>query len=199
MVFGRSAVDFLQLIISGLANGCVSVRELYHAVRHYEQEVAENESTQWMVSELQWRDYFYLCARNHGADLYKSSGIQARAKRNKSIDFYQHEVAQRWANADTDQRLINAHMTELRETGYMSNRGRQMVASYLTHELGVDWRLGASWFEHLLLDFNPSINYGNWNYQAGIGHDNKTQFKYDYNALARRFDVDGTYQAYWLE
>ena len=62
-------------------------------------------------------------------------------------------------------------MRELARTGFMSNRGRQNVASYLVHDLGIDWRLGASWFEHLLLDHDPASNTGNWIYVAGVGND----------------------------
>ena len=59
-------------------------------------------------------------------------------------------------------------MRELSATGWMSNRGRQNVASYLVNDLGIDWRMGAYWFEHMLIDYDPCSNWGNWQYLAGV-------------------------------
>ena len=67
--------------------------------------------------------------------------------------------------------LIDANMRELVATGYMSNRGRQVVASFLVRDLGQDWRLGAEFFESHLLDHDVCSNYGNWQYSAGVGSD----------------------------
>jgi deoxyribodipyrimidine photo-lyase len=62
-------------------------------------------------------------------------------------------------------------MRELYSTGYMSNRGRQIVASFLVRDMGQDWRVGAEYFESQLLDFDVCSNYGNWQYCAGVGSD----------------------------
>jgi len=63
--------------------------------------------------------------------------------------------------------LIDANMKELSTTGFMSNRGRQIVCSFLVRDMGLDWRMGAEWFETCLLDYDPCSNYGNWTYGAG--------------------------------
>lgn len=63
--------------------------------------------------------------------------------------------------------FVDANMRELLATGWMSNRGRQNVASFLVKDLHLDWRLGAEWFESLLIDHDVCSNYGNWNYVAG--------------------------------
>ena len=65
----------------------------------------------------------------------------------------------------------------------MSNRGRQNVASFLTKNLGLDWRMGAEWFESKLIDYDPASNYGNWNYTAGIGNDARS-FRW-FNTLSK--------------
>lgn len=72
--------------------------------------------------------------------------------------------ALKWANAETGVPFLDANMSELRLTGFMSNRGRQNVASFLTKDLYIDWRIGAEVFESLLLDYDPCSNYGNWQY-----------------------------------
>lgn len=87
-------------------------------------------------------------------------------------------------------------MRELLATGWMSNRGRQNVASYLTLDLGLDWRVGADHFESLLLDHDPCSNYGNWNAAAGLtgGRVNK----FNIVKQSKDYDVDGDYIRHWL-
>ena len=89
-------------------------------------------------------------------------------------------------------------MLELRATGFMSNRGRQLVASFLAKNLGVDWRWGARWFEHCLIDYCPAANWGNWAYAAGVGADPRGFRGFDIAKQARRYDSDGVYVAHWL-
>ena len=91
-------------------------------------------------------------------------------------------VFEAWCEGRTKCDFVNANMRELAATGFMSNRGRQNVASYLVHDLGVDWRLGASWFEHHLLDHDPASNYGNWIYLAGVGNDPRPNRKFNTGA-----------------
>jgi deoxyribodipyrimidine photo-lyase len=78
------------------------------------------------------------------------------------------ELWERWAAGTTGMPLVDANMRELQQTGWMSNRGRQNVASYLALDLGVDWRRGADLFEHLLLDYDVASNWGNWVAAAGL-------------------------------
>ena len=65
--------------------------------------------------------------------------------------------------------IVDAFMRELNATGFMSNRGRQLVCSYLTHDLRIDWRFGAHYFEEKLIDFDVTSNYGGWNATSGLG------------------------------
>ncbi|KAF1854271.1 hypothetical protein Lal_00012456 [Lupinus albus] len=94
--------------------------------------------------------------------------------------------------------LVDASMRELAATGFMSNRGRQVVAAYLVHDLEQDWRHGAAWFEEHLLDYDPASNWGNWAYLAGVASD--PQRSQAFNALrqARHYDPDASYVSLWL-
>ena len=74
-------------------------------------------------------------------------------------------------NGETGHPFVDANMRELKLTGFMSNRGRQNVASFFTKDLGCDWRIGAEYFESALIDYDVSTNWGNWNYVAGVGPD----------------------------
>jgi deoxyribodipyrimidine photo-lyase len=103
-----------------------------------------------------------------------------------------------WRRGLTGFPLVDANMRELASSGFMSNRGRQNVASFLTKNLGLDWRMGAEWFESQLVDYDVCSNYGNWNYTAGVGNDARG-FRY-FNILkqARDYDPAGIYVKHWL-
>ena len=89
-------------------------------------------------------------------------------------------------------------MIELKNTGWMSNRGRQNVASYLTKNLNIDWRMGASYFESMLIDYDVHSNYGNWMYVAGVGNDPRDRV-FNVKLQAERYDPNGKFQNLWLQ
>jgi deoxyribodipyrimidine photo-lyase len=88
-------------------------------------------------------------------------------------------------------------MRELAATGWMSNRGRQNVASYLVHDLGLDWRMGAYWFERLLIDHDPCSNWGNWQYLAGVGNDPREGRRFDPERQSGMYDPEGRFVEHW--
>ena len=147
-----------------------------------------------MVFELLWRDYFQFVAAKYGNRIFLKGGIKQIAWNQK----FNNENFNSWVNGETGQPFIDAHMRELKATGWMSNRGRQNVASYLVHDLNVDWRMGASWFEHALLDYDTASNYGNWIYIAGVGNDPRPNRKFNPQLQASRYDPDNKYVEKWL-
>src|SRR5690606_10442456 len=86
---------------------------------------------------------------------------------------------------------------ELKATGYLSNRGRQIAASCFVNELGLDWRYGAAWFEHQLLDYDVASNWGNWQCIAGVGVDPRGGRHFNLDKQAESCDPDGSYRARW--
>ena len=88
-------------------------------------------------------------------------------------------------------------MRELAATGFMSNRLRQLAASYLIHDLGCDWRAGAAWFEAQLIDYDVYSNQGNWLYIAGRGTDPRGGRRFDPAKQAREHDPDGSFREMW--
>lgn len=193
-LFGK---DFSSKFSAHLSLGCISARLIYQQVKAYEKERVANESSYWLIFELLWRDYFFFIAKKHGRNLFQFSGIQQKSsllqdKQDKDLQNFD-----RWRLGKTEDDFINANMKELLLTGYMSNRGRQNVASYFVHNLGLDWRMGAEWFETMLIDFDPASNYGNWNYVAGIGNDPRSRI---FNTVKQANDYDplGEYRRLWL-
>ncbi|KAL8932617.1 MAG: hypothetical protein Q9211_006220 [Gyalolechia sp. 1 TL-2023] len=90
-------------------------------------------------------------------------------------------------------------MRELFLTGYTSNRLRQNVASFLTKHLGIDWRIGAEWYESLLCDYDLSNNWGNWQYNAGVGNDPREARVFNPVKQAHDYDPRGEYVKNWVE
>ena len=104
----------------------------------------------------------------------------------------------KWKAGATGEEFIDANMIELNQTGFMSNRGRQNVASYLVHDLHVNWTWGASYFESMLIDYDPSSNWGNWCYVAGVGNDPRPNRYFNVRSQAERYDPKGEYTHLWL-
>ena len=104
---------------------------------------------------------------------------------------------EKWTTGKTGDPLVDANMKELVATGFMSNRGRQNVASYLVHDMGIDWRAGAAFFEKHLIDYDPASNYGNWLYNAGRGNDPRPFRKFNTKMQAERYDPKGEFVETW--
>ncbi|XOV80105.1 MAG: DASH family cryptochrome [Aestuariibacter sp.] len=176
-----------------LANGCLSAKQVYHQIKLFEATVGANESTYWLYFELLWREYFQWYLELHGSRLFKFDGI----KKTKPLTSFWPERFAKWCNGDTPYPIVNACMRQLNNTGYMSNRGRQLVASCLVHELQMDWRYGAAYFEQQLVDFDVASNWGNWQYLAGVGADPRGHRRFDLEKQARTYDPDGAFVAQW--
>ena len=89
-------------------------------------------------------------------------------------------------------------MKQLNHTGYMSNRGRQIVASCFIHELGLDWRYGATYFEQQLIDYDVASNWGNWQYLAGVGADPRGCRQFNLKKQTQQHDPKGEFMDKWL-
>ncbi|MBL7773817.1 MAG: DASH family cryptochrome [Chitinophagaceae bacterium] len=178
-----------------LAQGCLSPRCIWHALKQVEIELGSNESTYWLGFELLWRDYFYYLFDKYGTRFFNRYGI----KSDKHVKHHiQDALYASWKSGNTMHDFINANMIELKLSGFMSNRGRQNVASYFCHDLGLDWRYGAAYFEELLIDYDVCCNWGNWAYVAGVGNDPRKNRYFDTTKQANQYDSLGNYRNQWL-
>jgi deoxyribodipyrimidine photo-lyase len=177
-----------------LAVGSLSPRQIYNEIKRFERSEVKNISTYWLIFELLWRDYFRFVAMKYGNKIFKKGGIK-NLHRNYSND---HSLFSRWLNGETGDDFVDANMIELNTTGYMSNRGRQNAASYLVHDLGIDWRWGAAYFESKLIDYDVCSNWGNWMYIAGVGNDPRPNRKFNTHFQAKKYDPNRKYRELWL-
>lgn len=191
---GLVGKDYSTKFSPWLANGSISAKTIYWKIKEYEADFGANQSTYWVIFELIWRDYFKYISLKYDTKIFEIGGIL-----NKKYHWNSDEKSiQQWINGETKDDFVNANMIELKETGFMSNRGRQNVASYFAKELLLDWRIGAAYFESMLLDYDVHSNYGNWMYVAGVGNDPRDR-KFNTQMQADRYDKNHKYRKIWLE
>ena len=191
---GLLGTDYSSKFSAWLAHGCISARRIYAEVKKFEKEIKKNQDTYWLIFELIWRDYFKYVSLKHGNDIFKIGGIL-----DKDYDWNRNKIAfKEWSEGRTKDDFVNANMIELRKTGFMSNRGRQNVASYWSKTLKQDWRIGAAYFEAMLVDYDVHSNWGNWMYNSGVGNDPRDR-KFNTQSQAERYDSNGKYRRTWLQ
>lgn len=192
---GLIGADYSSKFSAWLSLGCLSPREIYFELKKYELQFGANESTYWLVFELLWRDYFRFMMKKYSNKFFQQSGIQ-----DKGITVNKHNIKQleQFINGETGVDFVDANMIELKLTGFMSNRGRQNVASYLCNDLRLDWRYGAAYFEQQLIDYDVCSNWGNWAYLAGVGNDPRGNRYFNIDKQANDYDRDKSYRKLWL-
>jgi deoxyribodipyrimidine photo-lyase len=177
-----------------LALGCISASSIYDEVCKYQTVRVTNESTYWMIFELLWRDFFRFTAAKQKNALFQLNGFGRGKGRSWKRDM---TLLKKWMNGQTGDAFVDANMKEVQLTGWMSNRGRQNVASFLVHELGLDWRMGAAYFESQLIDYDVCSNWGNWAYVAGVGNDPRPDRRFNTIRQAAEYDSNGSYRKLW--
>lgn len=186
-------MDYSSKFSPWLASGCCSARLIAKQLSDYEVCFGANDGTYWLWFELLWRDYFRFLHFKFGKKLYSSSGLSG----NRSNRFDSQKFI-RWSSGNTGESLIDAGMRELKKTGYLSNRMRQIVASYWIYDLRGDWQAGAAWFESQLIDYDVYSNQGNWLYIAGKGTDPRGGRPFNVVKQTQDHDPDGVYRQMWL-
>lgn len=187
--------DYSSKLSPWLALGCLSPRSVYHAIKQHEARFGANDSTYWLVFELLWRDYFRFMMKKHHNRYFQKFGIKGSEQKTA---MHRKDILSKWIEGTTGVDFVDANMRELRHTGFMSNRGRQIVASYLCNDLKLDWRYGAAYFEEYLIDYDVCSNWGNWAYVAGVGNDPRKDRYFNVQKQAALYDPDGLYRKLWL-
>jgi deoxyribodipyrimidine photo-lyase len=192
---GLIGTEYSSKLSLWLAFGSISPRYLYEQVKLYEAKFGASEGTTCLLFELLWRDFFKFLAVKHGSMIFAVDGFNKADKPEWRTD---KVLFEKWCRGETGYPFVDANMRELNATGFMSNRGRQNVASFLSKDLELDWRLGAEYFEAMLIDHDTCSNWGNWQYAAGVGADPR-QGRY-FNVIKQAYDYDpeGEYARLWV-
>jgi len=191
---GLLGTEFSTKFSPWLASGAISPQRIWQTCLYLEDELGGSPDVEWIRVELLWREYFQWVAYTAGPKLFQKKGFREVPPKNG----FNAKAFQRWVDGTTGDDFVDAGMRELAETGFSSNRARQNMASYLIHDLGLDWRYGAAYFESQLLDYDPASNWANWAYIAGVGNDPRPVRRFNTTKQASDYDADGAFRAHWL-
>jgi deoxyribodipyrimidine photo-lyase len=169
--------------------GTVSIREVFHSF------IDELGPDHTLISELYWRDFFIQLAAGHPrvfghAFREKFEGLKWD---NDPVRF------KAWCEGKTGFPIVDAGMRQLATTGYMHNRVRMIVASFLVKDLHIDWRWGERYFARKLVDYDPCVNNGNWQWAASTGADATPYFRiFNPWLQQQKFDPECEYIKKWV-
>ena len=169
--------------------GCVSIREVYHVFKH------EFGLSHGLIRELIWREFFAHV-------LYAYPEVVGKSYQPRYRHIHWHNSTnnfKKWASGETGFPIVDACMRQLNTTGYMHNRGRMTVASFLIKTLLIDWRMGEKYFATKLTDYDIASNNGNWQGISGTGVDMKPYFR-DMNPWIQQktYDVNCEFIKKWV-
>ena len=141
--------------------------------------------------QLCWRDFYHQVLLHRPGNARREHQPRYRGMRWS----HDRELFAAWSEGRTGFPLVDAGMRQLRREGWMHNRVRLVVGSFLTKDLGIDWRWGERWFMRMLVDGDLANNNGNWQWIASVGTDPQPAFRRHYNPARHqeRFDPEGVY------
>lgn len=148
-----------------LSLGCISASYIYRSVKVAQSHAVADDP---IIANLLKREFQHWTLLRYGPRLFKPSGIKHHFDRRWKND---HAAFEKWTRAETDSPDINAILTKLRQTGFITAAEREAAATYLVDTLDINWTWGATYFESLLMDYEASVNWGRWNTVAGVGED----------------------------
>jgi len=171
--------------------GCVSIREVYHKIKD------KLSSRNGLIRQLYWRDFYYNVAFAYPIIFSKKGNLKESYDKIKWDN--NTRLFNRWKNAKTGFPIVDACITEMNTTGFMHNRGRLIVASFLVKTLLVDWKHGEKYFAQKLQDYDPAVNTGNWGWVSGSGADSQPYFRiFNPWSQGEKHDPDAIYIKKWL-
>lgn len=178
-----------------LAQGCLSPKMIYARLDNALLQKNAKKAAQAIKGNLMYRDYLRLLGKKYGNKIFRPSGMSGLPV---SLGKDDMETFYRWAHGKTGVPIVDAVMRQLNKTGFITHKSRQVAAGFLVHDLGINWIIGAEYFESRLIDYDPMSNWCNWNMIAGVGTDNREGTQLNLLAQAKRFDPKGVFVRKWI-
>jgi deoxyribodipyrimidine photo-lyase len=171
--------------------GTVSIRALAQAA--FDGHAQGNVGASTWLGELIWRD-FYMQVLHHHPHVAKRAFKPEYDAIKWETGATAKTLFEAWCKGQTGYPLVDAAMCQINQTGYMHNRLRMVVASFLTKDLGIDWRWGADYFAEKLIDFDLSANNGGWQWASSSGCDAQPYFRiFNPTSQSEKFDPQGKF------
>lgn len=174
-----------------LSQGLLSPKLILQKLREFEFKDGETKSSYWIRFELLWREFFYFSQIFSTSTIYYPDAQRGATLEKIALKPMLSELCR--------EPLIKAMINELVATGTLSNRCRQIFASYFVHLGKYDWRYGAYLFQYFLKDYDASSNWGNWQYLAGVGRDPRGLRFFNLKTQTERYDPTGSYLSKWAD
>ena len=180
------AVDGTSLLSRYLRTGEIGIRTVYAAV----QDAKDSKGKQTFITELIWREFYYMILMH-----FPESKRQAVNTQYREIEWEKDEEGfKAWCEGKTGYPIVDAAMRQLNQTGWMHNRLRMIVASFLTKDLLIDWQKGEQYFQQKLVDYEAASNIGGWQWAASVGTDAVPYFRvFNPTTQSKKFDKDGEF------
>ena len=179
------AIDGTSRLSHHIAVGEISIREVYGLAARFDSSGSET-----FIKELAWRDFYHQIYAN-----FPQTKNQEFIKKYQNLDWrYDKKDFEKWKHGQTGFPIIDAAMRQLKQTGWMHNRLRMIVASFLVKDLLIDWRWGEEYFAKSLIDYDAASNLGGWQWAASVGTDAQPYFRIFNPALqSKKFDKNGDF------
>ena len=174
----------------------VSIRETFHKMKE------KLGKTSGLVTELHWREFYANITYEFPRVLQGQLKGQNKSYKEEYDNIkwsYEKKLFEKWCNGQTGFPIVDAAMNQMNKTGYMHNRCRMIVASFLTKDLHIDWKLGEQYFASKLVDYDPINNNGGWQWSTGSGTDAQPYFRiFNPWSQGEKFDPDCEYIKNWV-
>lgn len=179
--------------------GVFSVRQIYKQALESFRELDATQSghdgadrtrgAEHFISEMAWREFWW-----HILYYFPNTKNEEFQEKRRHIEWSQdQEMLGKWCRGETGYPIVDAAMRQLNETNWMHGRARMVVASFLTKDMHIDWRLGESYFAEKLLDYDEAVNLGNWQWSASVGADPKPLRVFSPMLQSEKFDTQATF------
>jgi len=178
-----------------LNSGCISPKTIYNAINKFMGNKYHKNRANCIIHGLMRRDYLKLLEKKYKEKVFEYKGIKGVAPEGLSDDMNKFGI---WKDAITGVPIVDAFMRELNTTGFISFEGRRILSQFLIEELKVNWRIGAEYFQSVLIDYNACSNWGNWNIVAGVGYDAKEDRYCNFITKSKKLDPKGEFIRRWI-
>lgn len=179
-------IDGTSRLSKFLSTGQLSIRALYQAAL----EAPYSKGRATFIKEIAWRDFYNMIYH-----FYPHQKEEEIIEKYRDIKWEYHEKKlQQWKEGKTGFPIVDAAMRQLKKEGWMHNRLRMIVASFLTKDLLMDWRIGERYFSEMLIDYDSASNIGGWQWAASVGTDAVPYFRiFNPSAQSKKFDPQGEF------